>query len=132
MQMNQCIRKLKRLKILICMNLKRGCEGMTSYTQNHINGYSSAIKCPCERTITQHFFIKFDGNIFLNRFFMKTRSYNFDHLIPNFYIVKLGFGQGNTPVSSFFLFLAKNRLWVYPQIIFEPRKTTTKRSQFSR
>ena len=26
----------------------------------------------------------------------------FDHHIPNFYIVKLGFRQGNTPFSSFF------------------------------
>ena len=33
---------------------------------------------------------------------MKTRSCNFDHLIPNFYIVKLGFRQGNTPFFSFF------------------------------
>ena len=55
---------------------------------------------------------------------MKTRSCNFDHLITNFYIVKLGFRQGNTPFSSFFLL--KNRLWVYPQFIFELRKTTTK------
>ena len=33
---------------------------------------------------------------------MKTRSCNFDHLIPNFYIVKRGFRQGNTPFSSLF------------------------------
>ena len=33
---------------------------------------------------------------------MKTRSCNFDHLIRNFYKVKLGFRQGNTPISSFF------------------------------
>ena len=41
---------------------------------------------------------------------MKTRSCNFDHLIPNFYIVKLGFRQGNTPFSSFLC--AKNKLFL--------------------
>ena len=32
--------------------------------------------------------IKFDGNIFKNRFIMKTRSYYFDHLIYQTFIKK--------------------------------------------
>ena len=42
---------------------------------------------------------------------MKARSCNFDHLIPNFYIVKLGFRQGNTHFSFlFFLFFLLKKI----------------------
>ena len=82
----------------------------------------------------KYFLIKFDGNIFLNRLIMKTRSYNFDHLICKTFIKKdWGSDRG---IHYFTLFLLKNRLWVYPQFIFEQKKTknktrTTKLSQFS-
>ena len=67
--------------------------------------------------------IKFDDNIFLKiRFIIKTRSCNFDHLIPNFYIVKVGLRQGNT----FFFFF-----WLKNTHILVSSKTTTKLSQFS-
>ena len=39
---------------------------------------------------------------------MKTRLYNFDHLKPQFYIVKLRF----TGVYIIFLISAKKKLWV--------------------
>ena len=80
----------------------------------------------------------FKCNKMLNKLYIsliKTRSYSFDHLtcIPNFYKEILGFRQGNTFFNTFLL---KNRLWVYPQFIFDPpppkkkkqqQKTTTKK-----
>ena len=64
---------------------------------------------------------------------MKTRSYNFDHLIYQTFIKK-DWGSDRR-IHSFTLFLLKNRLWVYPQFIFEPKKKThtktRKLSQFS-
>ena len=52
---------------------------------------------------------------------MKTGSCNFDHLIPNFYIVKL-FIFSDKAIHPFPLFLLKNRLWVYPQFLSQEKQ----------
>ena len=49
------------------------------------------------------------GNILIPKTSQKTRLYNFDPLIPHFYVVKLGF----TGVYIIFLISAQtHRLWV--------------------
>ena len=53
----------------------------------------------------KYFLIKFDGNVFLNSFIMKTCSYNFDHLIYQTFIKKdWGSDRG---IHSFTLFCSK-------------------------
>ena len=60
---------------------------------------------------------KFDGNIF-KPLYHENMPANFEHLIPNVYIVKLGFRQGNT---FFFSFSAQKYIVGVPTIYFEPK-----------
>ena len=76
--------------------------------------------------------IKFDGNIFLNRFIMKTRSYNFDHIIYQTFIKKdWGSDRG---IHSFTLFCSKLDCGCTHNLFLSQKQnktTTTKLSQFS-
>ena len=53
---------------------------------------------------------------------MKTRSYNFDHLIYQHFINFEKDCGSDRGIHSFTFFLLQNRLCVYPQFIFKPPK----------
>ena len=65
---------------------------------------------------------------------MKTRSYNFDHLIIYHTFIKKDLGS-DRGIHYFTLFLLKNRLWCTHNLFLSQKNnnktTTTKLSQFS-